>query len=498
MGKCGEIRRLDQKSGQVQVVYECAEKNYLYWAHLDNKSEIAEFPTMSGLNQANQQQLFKEQQPKKSVPQKPQKQEKQKPKEMIIHDEMEAFARIRAKRFPRYANEVIANKYSIGDWLEVQDTQTTQWITATVIDKENNWIVVHFDGWPSKYDQKIHAVKHEKRLRELGGGLAETQEEKDIKEEMASFLAEVQQMNWKLVVVDADGNCLYRCFATEIYGDTNKQSSVRKECCQYMRANQDFFQNFIPDFDQRMKEKEQEYEWGDHVDITALSELYNVRVRVFEYDKDNAKLYMSFDQGEHEETVNLPLVLLARHRQKHYNVIVDPECVHDRPLQNAKHRAKNEKVSLQKLRLDEDAKEAELQKDDEKGDDEKDHGDEHPDVDMQPQINSMRSHHSIRSADSLRGGLFNNLQLEMQADFVDVMSMFALSEPLDAKDLSNMFRPLVKKIYKKIENEWQSKYMSINREILNRFWKQQFEDKQQSKVNCRKWIASLKEKIPNG
>merc|ERR1712176_377254 len=89
--KCGEIRRLDQKSGQVQVVYECAEKNYLYWAHLDNKSEIAEFPTMSGLNQANQQQLFKEQQPKKSVPQKPQKQEKQKPKEMVIHDEMEAF-----------------------------------------------------------------------------------------------------------------------------------------------------------------------------------------------------------------------------------------------------------------------------------------------------------------------------------------------------------------------------------------------------------------------
>merc|ERR1712129_514107 len=80
--KCGEIRRLDQKSGQVQVVYECAEKNYLYWAHLDNKSEIAEFPTMSGLNQANQQQLFKEQQPKKSVPQKPQKQKKQKPKEM--------------------------------------------------------------------------------------------------------------------------------------------------------------------------------------------------------------------------------------------------------------------------------------------------------------------------------------------------------------------------------------------------------------------------------
>merc|ERR1712129_226505 len=143
----------------------------------------------------------------------------------------------------------------------------------------------------------------------------------------------------------------------------------------------------------RMKEKEQEYEWGDHVDITALSELYNVRVRVFEYDKDNAKLYMSFDQGMDDETVNLPLVLLARHRQKHYNVIVDPKAVHSRPLGNAKSRAKVEKISLQKLRVDQDAKEAELQRQrDEKEDDD----DACPDVDMQPQISN---HYSIRSAD---------------------------------------------------------------------------------------------------
>jgi len=371
-----------------------------------------------------------------------------------------------------------------------------QWVTATVIDKENNWIVVHFDGWPSKYDQKIHAVKHKKRLRELGGGLAETQEEKDIKEEMDAFLKEVQAMNWKLVVVDADGNCLYRCFATEIYDDTDKQSFVREECCKYMRKNQDFFQNFIPDFDQRMMEKEQEYEWGDHVDITALSELYNVRVRVFEYDKDSQKLYMSFDQGEHEDTVNLPLVLLARHRQKHYNVITDKQAVYKRPLGNAQQRKGAENgVSLQKLRLDQDAKEAALEKgNDESKDDEKDH-DQFPDVDMQPKI---VSNFSIRSADSFNNGLFNNLQLEMQADFVDVMSMFGLDEPLSSSDLSSMFRPLVKKIYKKIENEWQCKYTSINKEILNRFWHQQFEDKPQNKKNCKKWIVSLKEKIPNG
>eukprot|EP00483_Globobulimina_turgida_P000629 UN00629 len=46
--KWGVIRRLDDKSGQVNVVYDSADKNYLYWAHLDNKSEIAEFTRMAG------------------------------------------------------------------------------------------------------------------------------------------------------------------------------------------------------------------------------------------------------------------------------------------------------------------------------------------------------------------------------------------------------------------------------------------------------------------
>ena len=44
----GEIRRLDRTSGQVQVVYEAMDKNYVYWTHLDNEAEIAEFTSKSG------------------------------------------------------------------------------------------------------------------------------------------------------------------------------------------------------------------------------------------------------------------------------------------------------------------------------------------------------------------------------------------------------------------------------------------------------------------
>eukprot|EP01084_Bolivina_argentea_P137726 242555_1 len=45
--KCGEIRKLDQHSGQIQIVYKIHDKNYLYWVHLDNKDEVAPFTSKS-------------------------------------------------------------------------------------------------------------------------------------------------------------------------------------------------------------------------------------------------------------------------------------------------------------------------------------------------------------------------------------------------------------------------------------------------------------------
>jgi len=551
--KTGEIRRLDQKSGQVQVVYNAQEKNFLYWAHLDNVDEIAEFASQTqqpapqqAQNQTSpqhvygmqkppqQQQPYKQAQPQQQQQQmSPQQQQQQQQQQMMMGgyggymseiDEMEAFARIRQKRFPRYENEEITNQYCIGDWLQVQDTQTSQWITATVTDKENNWIVVHFDGWPTKYDQKIHSVQHQSRLQELGADLPETQEEKDIKEEMANFLAEVDKSHRKLVVVDADGNCLYRCFAMEIFGDTTKHMAVRDGCCKYMRDNMDFFQNFIPDFEMRMKEKEAEYEWGDHVDITALSEYFNVRVQVFEYDKNQRKLYVSFDQGEHDDTAHLPLVLLARHRQKHYNIVVDPNAKCKRPLKTAAERAKLSKSStvltLRDIRLKEDAK-VEEHKDDEKElDDENEDGNgdggggdfdgQVADINMDRRSSSKRK--SVSRKDSNKSlprmsrhnsyaiGYVNSHEFDLsldEKDFLSVMQTFNLNGPmLKPSDLELIWNSTIAKLKKKLDQQWASNHSTVNKGILQRYWKQQFEEHKQSNINMRRWLSSLKEKNP--
>eukprot|EP01084_Bolivina_argentea_P003632 6829_1 len=112
-----------------------------------------------------------------------------------------------------------------------------------------------------------------------------------------------------------------------------------------------------------MEQKELECEWDNHVDIIALSELYNVRVWLFEYDKLQTKLYISFDQGGYEETVNLPLILLAGFRKKYYKIISDPCAIHKRPLNTAKYREKIGNISLKELRLREDVRACQDEKD---------------------------------------------------------------------------------------------------------------------------------------
>ena len=479
--RVGEIRRLDPKSGQVQVVYEYQDKNFLYWAHLDNKEEIAEFTSKSGTDQDMQQQYLDAIQSAHSRSQTQQARKggqsgKQNGRSGstqvkmgrsgggkggggVSSDEMATFQYIRMKRFPKQQGEIIDNKHTIGDWLEVLDVSTQQWITATVTDKENNWIVVHFDGWPNKYDQKIHVGRHKDRLRALGSGLAPDQVELEIQAEMEAFVKGVKDLGWDLVEIDADGNCLYRCFATEIYGNTDEHLKVRAEGISYMKNNKKFFQNFILDFEENIKQKAQQYEWGDHVDITALSELYNVRVRVFELEEGSKKLYMSFDQGEHDDTVGLPLIMLGRHRKKHYNIIRDPMAVNKRPLGEGKDRTK---VSLRDIRMKEEASHVVDQKDDEKND----------------------------GPEKQKGKLRKVFDLDFQMnEFEDVMELVNAPSPLSAPDLETMFDVLIKQLHKKIAKQWGNLHRGITVKILDNFWENTFGN-QMKKIQVKYFVCN--------
>ena len=71
----------------------------------------------------------------------------------------------RASKFGKEDDEEVNNEYYVGQAIEIYDIDSKKWVKAVVIHSENNWIMVHFDGCSSIYDQKIHVIKQEKRIR---------------------------------------------------------------------------------------------------------------------------------------------------------------------------------------------------------------------------------------------------------------------------------------------------------------------------------------------
>jgi len=290
--KGGTIRRLDinkktrkRTSGQVQVQYKAEDikarsknlkpklKDYLYWVHLDNLDEVAPFPTKS----------------------------------LAIN------------------SEAIVNTYQNNQWLEVKIRQT--WEPAHVVEVRGNYITVQCERLTSKVTVTLHCVRDKERIRDLGGAIPESEVEKLKREELVMAKEKLKSVGNVLVEMEEDGNCLYRAWAFQIYGDAEKYHMlVRKECCQYIEDNKAYFLHFIPEFAIEMAKKRKNGEWGDQIDIIAMSELYNVPVKIFQLNFEAKALTQTsfgIDELRAKGITSLPQLKLCRHRETHYNAVVD-------------------------------------------------------------------------------------------------------------------------------------------------------------------------------
>ena len=80
---------------------------------------------------------------------------------------------------------------------------------------------------------------------------------------------------------------------------------------------------------------------------------------------------------------------------------------------------------------------------------------------------------------------------------MDILDFWNITEPLHDDDLDNLFKPLLKKIHKKLEVEWKEKHCNVDKQILTRFWSQ-FISNEQATNNCKRWINLLQKHVPNG
>ncbi|XP_075219366.1 OTU domain-containing protein 5-like isoform X2 [Lycorma delicatula] len=116
-----------------------------------------------------------------------------------------------------------------------------------------------------------------------------------------------------------DGACLFRAVADQVYGDQEMHAVVRKHCMDYIAANSDYFSQYVTeDFNTYVNRKRLDYTHGNHIEMQAMSEMYNRTIEVFCYGKEPINIF----HGMHK-TDNEP-IRLSYQRGSHYNSIVDP------------------------------------------------------------------------------------------------------------------------------------------------------------------------------
>lgn len=140
----------------------------------------------------------------------------------------------------------------------------------------------------------------------------------DWEEKERSFERVMRKKGFVIKKMSEDGACLFRAVADQVYGDQEMHSAVRKLCMDYMEKNGDYFSHYVTEnFQDYIQRKRDDHIHGNHIEIQALSEIYNRPIQVYHYTAEPINVENC------QKTDNEP-IRLSYHRNSHYNSIVNP------------------------------------------------------------------------------------------------------------------------------------------------------------------------------
>lgn len=117
----------------------------------------------------------------------------------------------------------------------------------------------------------------------------------------------------------ADGNCLFRAVADQVYGDPEVYDVTRQMCIDYMEKERDHFSQFVTEsFTAYSKRKRRDKVYGNNLEIQAMSEIYNRPIHIYSYSTEPINIF----HGSYG--TDSPPIRLSYHRGNHYNSLVDP------------------------------------------------------------------------------------------------------------------------------------------------------------------------------
>lgn len=102
------------------------------------------------------------------------------------------------------------------------------------------------------------------------------------------YLTTLHTKGYTLRPMGGDGNCLFRSFADQVYGNQDYHSVCRAAAAEYMTAESHFFVGFVVErpegFTGYINDIRKDGTWGDDPEIQALCEIYNRPAEIWAYD----------------------------------------------------------------------------------------------------------------------------------------------------------------------------------------------------------------------
>ncbi|KAF4032050.1 OTU-like cysteine protease domain-containing protein [Phytophthora infestans] len=135
----------------------------------------------------------------------------------------------------------------------------------------------------------------------------------------------------KLHEVEADGNCLFRALADQLYGDQHQHEDVREKIVSYLEQHRDDFEPFMEDeekFEKYCARMREDGTWGGNQELYAAARLFQVYVVVHQ-DQPSARIMVI----ECDRLRPTRFVHVAYHGEDHYDSVralkdpVDPDTL---------------------------------------------------------------------------------------------------------------------------------------------------------------------------
>lgn len=189
--------------------------------------------------------------------------------------------------------------------------------------KEKYYFEDNFLTWvypPGKFSSKFNPNIHS--YQEVNTMLYKNKHFTPNENFQIKFEEEVKQ-KFMVYKIQGDGNCLYRSFSHQIYGDQEYYQYVKEGILEYLNLEKNFFSSYLPgglkNFDLYLNMKRLDGVWGDDLEIQAFSELYNRSVFIY---ADGIKPLKTFHEEREEKRLK---VNISYHGRAHYNSLLPVE-----------------------------------------------------------------------------------------------------------------------------------------------------------------------------